>query len=264
MFKKTALFAGLALALTGAAQAEEYSWEVGAGLSGSDVEGIDLGASYFFQPVDDSKGPYREAAFIDRASSVTVVASDSELDNTVDSEDYGIGVRYITAGGGWIIDGRYLRSELSTGPLDVELDAYGLTVGKYIAENTTLEIGYAYSEADGGAEVDSYSAEIQHLMNWGDSGLKLGGGYIYSETDDGGNDLDTYFVDATWYPCKNLGINAGFALADSENGDVDVYSVGAEYFITQHAAVSLAYASEEVDDTNLESDVWRMGVNFRF
>ncbi|MCR9104529.1 MAG: putative porin [Gammaproteobacteria bacterium] len=264
MFKKTALFAGLALALTGTVQAEEYSWEAGAGISGSDVEGFDLGISYFFQPVDDSKGPYREAAFIDRASSVTVFGSDGEVDNSADTEEYGIDVRYITAGSGWIIDAAYARSEASVGGFDAEVDAYGLTVGKYIAENTTLEIGYAYAEDDSGAELDNYGIEIQHLMNWEDSGLKLGGGYVYSETDDGGNDRDTYFVEATWYPCKNLGIGGGYSLADGEFGDTDIYSIGAEYFITEHAAVSLSYLSEEVDDTDLESDVYRVGVNFRF
>ena len=80
MFKKTAIVAGLGLALSAGAQAD-YRWELGAGYSESsidtelrtpagnasddvDAEVWDVYGTWYMETVDTSKGPLGEAAFL--------------------------------------------------------------------------------------------------------------------------------------------------------------------------------------------------------
>ena len=88
MFKKTALVAGIALAMSATAQAE-YQWELGAayatgefdiGDQNPDNDVISGYGSYFINAVDDTKGPLAEAAFLDRASSISILARNANID----------------------------------------------------------------------------------------------------------------------------------------------------------------------------------------
>ena len=87
MFKKTALVAGIALAMSAAAQAE-YQWELGAGYSTGEFDIGDQNpdndvlsgyGTYFIDAVDDTKGPLAEAAFLDRTSSISMFARNRAL-----------------------------------------------------------------------------------------------------------------------------------------------------------------------------------------
>ena len=104
MFKKTAIVAGIGLALSATAQAD-YRWEVGAGYANGTVDtetkntgndqnnnnDADIGSidgTYYMETVDTSKGPLGEAAFLDHASNITLGFTDGEVDLTnSDNED---------------------------------------------------------------------------------------------------------------------------------------------------------------------------------
>ena len=97
MFKKTAIIAGIGLALSATAQAD-YNWQLDAGVARGSVDTEikntpnsnqknsedstigGLGATYFLETVDTSKGPLNEAAFLDHASSVGIRWTTAELD----------------------------------------------------------------------------------------------------------------------------------------------------------------------------------------
>ena len=92
MFKKTALVAGIGLALSVTAQAD-YQWELGGGYQYSETD-IDtrfedgtvetnagaLNGSWYLENVDTSKGPLSEAAFLDHASDITLSGTYGEAD----------------------------------------------------------------------------------------------------------------------------------------------------------------------------------------
>jgi hypothetical protein len=120
MFKKTALVAGIGLALSVTAQAD-YRWELGgdytAGQYSADVktnagnrssDDLDqnvgqLYGTWYMENVDTSKGPLSEAAFLDHASNITLYGKDGELDlNSLDSrlsdedgQSFGFESRYV-------------------------------------------------------------------------------------------------------------------------------------------------------------------------
>jgi len=270
MFKKTALFAGIALATSTAAQAD-YRVEVDTAITGEDVETFALGASAFLQPVDDSKGPLAEAAFTDQASSLSVLALDGETDvdgfpDDMDLEIYSVDARYVTTKtGSWIVDLGYERSE----PGNAEIDTFSIGAGKYIWDTTTLVFTYSNSEPDEGSDVDIYRVDVDHLWIFGnESGLKLHGAYAFEDVDEDdfaeGDDIDVYEFDATWYVLRNLGLGAGYRHTDDDVDEFEEYFFEAEYFISDDVAVGLAYTEGEFDDSGVEVDSWAFTARARF
>lgn len=272
MFKKTAICAGLGLALSAGAQAD-FRFEAGPAITGGDVSSVTLSGTAYLQPVDDSKGPLREAAFISHSSSLTAFYSDGEIDADngpdLDIESYGADVRYVTNKmGSWIVDLAYERDE----PEDLEIDNYSIGLGKYLWDTTTLVFTYTNSDPDEGGDVDAYRLDFDHLFLFAnDGGLKLHAAYAFVDIDDDGefssndnDDIDVYEFDATWYIWRNFGIGAGYRNTDFNVEELEEYFVQAEYFITDKVSVGVAYTEGEFDDTDVETDSYLFTARARF
>jgi opacity protein-like surface antigen len=299
MFKKTAIIAGISLAVSAAAQAQQapqktivtgdtlvvdtYRWEIGGAYNYSELDvgpfdidkwGIDLYGTYFLNDVNTNKGPRSEAAFLDHASSVTLFGGYSELDDVDeleknlggididddDSETYGIGGRYVTKqAGSWIIEGDWRRTK----PAHLEIDTYTIGIGKYITDNTSLVITYADADLDEGGDTDGWSAGLEHFWRLSSGGIKLEGNAGYVNVDDG-DDIDIYNLAGTWYINDNLGFGARYGKFDGGAAEADKYSIFSEWFITRQFAVSLAYDYSELDDTDVDNNAFTIGARYRF
>jgi len=278
MFKKTALVAGIGLALSVNAQAD-YRWELDAGYArgnfdyetknsplniddDNDVDIFSVGGTYFLENVDTSKGPLGEAAFLDHASYFSLGFTDGEIDiSNADDEDgqtYTADMRYVAEGPGWklsgvIVDVGFERAE----PGDREVDTWSLGVGSYITQNTTIVLGYENVNVNNGGDADRWGADIQHFFAFDNGGLMTranGGKTVVSGIDD----PTTWGLGATWYIGNNWGFGFDYTKEDASGFEVDGYSVNAEWFITENFAVELAYSDIEPDDINL-ADVGESG-----
>ncbi|MEE9492168.1 MAG: putative porin [Gammaproteobacteria bacterium] len=106
----------------------------------SEIKGIS--GEFYFNKVDDSKGPLVMAAFVDRASSLIAEYNTTAIDSgniNFDVDEYVLGGRYVSANRGWILGATFNRNEF-----DGDTDhAWDLSLGKYVAENTTLTFSYS-------------------------------------------------------------------------------------------------------------------------
>ena len=299
MFKKTAIIAGMSLAVSVAAQAQEmpqetivtgdtlvtdtYRWEIGGEYNYSELDvgpfdidkwGVDLYGTFFLNDVNTNKGPRSEAAFLDQASSITLFGGYSELDDVDklekdlggikidddDSETYGIGGRYVTKkAGSWIIEGDWRRTK----PAHLEIDIYNIGIGKYITDNTSLIITYSKADLDNGGDTDGWSAGLEHFWDLSSGGIKLEGNAGYVNVDDG-DDIDIYNLAGTWYINDNLGFGARFGKFDGGGAEADKYSIFSEWFINRHIAVSAAYEYTDFDDSDVENKAIIVGARYRF
>jgi len=272
MFKKTALVAGIGLALSIPAHAD-FQWQVDAGYArgsydfdfrnipgvGNAGDSIDkdvynIGGTYFLETVDTSKGPLGEAAFLDHASSLALGFTDGEVDlnrgDDGDGQTYNVDMRYVAEGPGWklsgvIVDVAFQRAE----PSDAEIDTWGLGIGYYITQNTTAVVNYENVSVNNGPEADRWGLDVEHFFAFGNGGLMAranGGKTVISGLDD----PTTWGLGATWYLNNNLGFGADY-VQDEENGfEVQGFRVNAEWFITESLAVDLSYADIQPDDIN--------------
>lgn len=284
MFKKTAITAGLILAASATAQAQQepvvvgdslvdtYRWEIDAGYTAgefsgnfddTDFDAYNIAGSFFLDDVDTTKGPRSEAAFLDHASDVSLFYTYAEIDDNgidVDGDTYGVSGRYVTNASSWIVEGSYARSE----PLDAEIDTYTIGLGKYITDNTTLVATYWNGDVEDGGDTDGYAVGVEHFWHLSsDSGIKLEGNYGFVNVDDA-DDIDIYNVTGTWYVTNDLGFGATYGKFDAGAGEADRYAAFAEWFITRGIAANLSYVHDEVDDTDFETDAITLGATIRF
>lgn len=302
MFKKTAIVAGIGLALSATAQAD-YNWQVGAGYArvtvdqetkntgsdektSNDADIVNLNGTYFLETVDTSKGPLGEAAFLDHASSISLAVTDGEVDfNDADDQDgqrYSFNSRYVAEGpgwklSGWLVDLGYNYFE----PGDAEVNSYNIGIGKYVTPNTTLVLGYTAVDVNSGGNpseqdnTDAVDLALDHFFAFSSGGLKTSAniGRIAVDGDDG-DDIDSYGLGATWYLNNNWGFGANWARLAQDSREVDVYGVNAQWFVTENFAVDLGYAQSNPDDQNnplgtggkleTEIDGFSVGGLFRF
>jgi hypothetical protein len=238
MFKKTAIVAGLGLALSATAQAD-YRWELGAGYAAgsldyetknpktidddNDTDIFDVSATWFMETVDTSKGPLGEAAFLDHASYISLAFSDGEIDiSNADDEE----------------------------PSDQEVDTWSLGVGKYLGQNTTLVLGYDNVSVNNGGDADRWGVELEHFFAFsGNGGIKAranGGKTVVNNVDD----PTTWGVGATWYIGNHFGIGADYNTTDFDGYETDTYAVNAEWFITENFAIDVFYQDIQPDDAD--------------
>ena len=269
MFKKTALIAGIGLALSATAQAD-YRWELGAGYADGNVDtelktdegtrkndnGVDIWDAYgtwYLETVDTSKGPLGEAAFLDHASSLSLNYSDGEADfNSIDNQDgerYGADFRYVAEGPGWKLSG--VIADLGYQRLEVgdseEFDIYNVGVGAYVTQNTTAVLNYKQVNINNGGDLDGYGLTLEHFFGFSSGGLKVSadGGKTVVKGED---DIDTWGLGGTWYLGNNWGISADYATKEWNNREADIWSAGVEWFITENFAVDLAYSEADPED----------------
>lgn len=283
MFKKTAIIAGIALAMSATAQAD-YRWQLDAnagrtnidvGREDGDVDQFGVGGRFYFKDVDTGKGPLGEASFLDQSSYVGAGYKYTDLDDIVedvDGDTYGIGGRYVLPLDSipLIFEADWTRET----PDFSDIDFYRFGFGAYITDNTTIVLSYRTSDVDetndiDPGDIDAYSIDLKHLWHLsGDSAIALKGSYGLIDVEDNeindGDDIDTWKIGGTWYVNKNLGFGLDFSRFDNFGIEEDTYGAMAEWFVTETIGLSLNYAHSEIDDTDVESDAVILSAEMRF
>ena len=187
MFKKTALVAGIGLALSVTAQAD-YRWELGGDYTmgqtdtevkiatpvpvGPDNVDSDVGrlsGTWYMENVDTSKGPLSEAAFLDHASNITVFGSDGEvqLSQIGDTIDLMMKTASATAlkaatspkaRAGSCPAGWWTWATTTSNRATQEIDNFNVGIGNYLTPNTTLVANYGNTSVNNGGDTDALFA----------------------------------------------------------------------------------------------------------
>ena len=255
-----------------------------------DEDSISISGTYYFHDVETNKGPLSVAAFLDRASSISAFYSDGEtdIDGTeisfsgpapmgglfsygygstidftfvspdyeIDTEEYFVSAQYIHAETGWILEASYGYVEQDGDfSIDSEQDIYGIGFGKYIASNTRLMLGYAYTETEvelGTIDETSHSelvnVDLFHVQELGNDtyyDLSLDAGYINPEY---GDDSQAYSLGATYYFTSHIGVGVDVSHVDGDDIDTTSYGISSEWFVTDEFSVSLSYTRTEIDN----------------
>ena len=298
MFKKTAIVAGIGLALSAGAQALEeamvtgdkfidtYRWEIDGfaartnidpGPDDGDVDKYGIGGTFFFHDVDTTKGPRSEAAFLDHASNVSIGYVYTDADDIVedlDGDEYGISGRYVLGLDSipLIFEGAWSRQT----PDFSDIDFYTLGFGAYLTDTTTVVLSYSTSDVDetndiDPGDVDRWEVRAKHMWVFDDQGgVEVEGFYGILDVDcDDCDDPDAYGIEGTWYVNNDLGFGIGLGKEETFGIDSDIYSASAEWFVTPQIGLSLAYEYKETDAVRNQKDDTEfntvlLGARFRF
>lgn len=232
--KSTSISALIALALSSnIALAGTYRAEVtGTYLNQDDIgDTYAASGSYYFQPVDTSNKPLAEAAFLDRASSLTGFVARADIDYydaTADTTGFNLGfyvpntIFYLGAG--------YTHYSFDYPNSDSESDGqWSATLG--VAPLDGLLVTTEYNEDDDGYDPNIHVKYVMALAR--ETALNIEGSVTHN--DNGGN-ATSLLID--YYFTRKFSLGAGYADGDDWNED-DSASLRAKYFITEAFSVGL-------------------------
>jgi hypothetical protein len=267
-FVGSSLVCTLSLAISSIATAQpRYSWEL-SGLEsstdsvGSDFDVASFGASYYFDRVEDSDGPYALAAFFDPATRLSITTDQYDA-----YDSWALSGQYLLDESGWYLGGRYRNDDYND-------DVYGLIAGKYLGPRTTLELAvdtlkqsigtsltcFTQPCPTGSIRTNTTSLSFVHVRDFHSLTYALSGGFTRQEVPTtevnatslpllsvlGVEPVRTYSIETALYPTKNLGVHVGY---DTTAGafESDGYSIGARWFVRRNLAFELSLSNSDLD-----------------
>jgi hypothetical protein len=252
--KNQLLAAAIVSLCSSMALAETYQAEAGIAYDRIDldspnvsVNALSIGGSMYFQPVDDSKGPRMEAAFLSRASNITAAYLNN--DNPLD-DSYGFDARFVIPNG-ITLGANYADTGFDT--------SYSVALGTYLSDHSEVQVSYTSLDD---AELDTLAIayrSVVPLAGQSSLGYTASIGYVDTPVGDDGYELD---ADVTYYLDRNFGLGASASFADQ--GLIDVSSIGAHasYFINPTFFIEGYYKTTDRDGPN--EDSLGIGASIRF
>jgi hypothetical protein len=241
--------------LSSVALADTYRAEAGLNYDNTDadnasssVDTYTLGGSVYFKPVDDSKGPRAEAAFLSRSSSVSATYADSD-DNVFD-KTYTADTR-VVLGNGTILEAGYANFDYDK--------AYKIGVGTYLSDHSDVTLSYTTSDLSNVNILGATYHSVVKLAGTSSLGYSVGAGYVDLPNGENGYTVD---ADATYYFNPNLGLGGLFGYTDNDSYNTTSYGLQASYFITPAFFVKGYAKTTDYDGPN--EDSYGIGASVRF
>lgn len=262
----------------------------------TDDDAFRLAGTWHFDGVSISSGPRSRAAFLSRASAVSIsyTRGDSDSVFAVTSSDPGFpsfsdqssdtrnnlsaNLRWVWAESGWYgLAGLTMAElELDAGPFSSTFDGDGYTlgVGKYLGAQTALELRVLrqISDTSGPAIIGGDSSSTDAALGFLHIGA-LGATWQYgtditlATTGRGASD-GSYNARLSLYPSRPLafGIEIAGALQDASDVSTD-YEVFASWFPNDGLGLSARYgwiSLDEPGDSDIDQYSFGIDVSFRF
>ena len=258
-------------ALPWAANAGEYQFDLDTralstelnGGQGADQELETYGATatIYFKPVDDSKGPFSQAAFLSRASSVAISSLRTEGDFRQQSVDL-TGVfwnRMIVAAE--YTDVKSLpEPELQLGilvPNRNDNESYSLGVGVYITGQQTLTASYRRVEvANTNNDDEEYNLAYKWLYDDPDKGMRgIDAAVSYGE------DIFSWQLGFDFFPTNQFSVGGGVFGENGSSNDEQGFVFGVDYFFTSRFHLGLQTSRVNFDQGNEFDNIQSHSVN---
>jgi len=299
------ILAPAALVFTGYAAADTFDYEVRAGYQdatsdfssttqigntrgSSDTDSFNLGGSWYFAGLSDDEGPRSRAAFLSRASSLSLAYAQSDgsslstfpdpmlppARSKTSSDDYSARFRYVGKQSGWY--GMAGVSRLETefkaqtgGPIVVisdEVDAtlYNLGVGKYLGKSTAIDLNVFRADTDG-SDTTNYALRLTHIGNIGQD-WQYGLGVSASQSDLDGDD-GTYGARFSLFPTRDFEFGVGITHRDSDFFGGESYNGFLSWFARPNVELTASYTEDNPDTSpglKLDGSATAIGASIRF
>lgn len=212
------LLSSVALADTYQAEAGLFYNNTDADTMASDYDTYGINASIFLKPVDDSKGPRLEAAFLDRASGISVQYSDPD-DIPVD-ETYAVQGRYVL-GNGTILEAGYADFDID--------ESFHIGLGTYLSDTSAVMLRYSETDDSDVQRLEASYKAVAKLAGTSAVAYSVSAGLVDVPHQDTGY---SFGGEATYYFNQNFGIGATVSFQDLDSGDIESYGLQASYFFT--------------------------------
>lgn len=263
--KKVLLATAIAALSISAAQA--YQVELNGGVlynstdipgGNSEITGLGVDGTYYFNPVQAKSGPLAEAAFIERASNVRAGYGYAQNDDfDVKSDSFNVGGEFYVPNSDFYAAASLGRTNTKLkGFKQVGVNNYSLEVGLLPITNLLVAVGVVGVDSKGSDETDP-TIRAKYLTKLNNNDVNLEGNAQF------GDNSDHYGISGDLYLDRTLSVGASFDLNTVDNADDDYsFGVNARKFIDQNISVQAGVAVGEVG--NNDNFGLTLGGTYRF
>ena len=219
---------------------------------GAQQETYRLRNTFYFKTIDTAQAIYQEAAFLNKASSISLsVANNEETLSSIDDSCCA-----------WGVDGKYILSERfifqaaynSNSINGVDETNLGLGAGFYINDTTSFVVGFTQKDIDD-ADKDFNTTSISLKSVIDVDGEKTAVGDLTASVSEnvGANTVIELDGSMDYYFTPRFSLGGRFVASLPNNGnDTNTYGIQARYFIADSFSVGASFATtifQEEDDT---------------
>lgn len=255
--KKLAIASALLSTLAFVGTAHAYQAEVSGNYNyldpdyGDGVSVFGASGTYYFNPVQTRNSPLAEAAFLDRASSVSVAGAYGDNDGTKNSS-IGVSGEYYVPNSDFYLGAGIARDENKIKNYsDNKTTRYNAEVGYLPAPGLLVAVGLqGYDQEDGGDDVDP-TLRAKYVTQVGQHDVNLEARGVF-----GDDDNKQYYLAGDYYIDKTLSVGADYQ--KDKATDLDQWGVTAKKFLNEQVSVDgrLGFG----DDYN----TYTVGASYRF
>ncbi|WP_374296852.1 putative porin [Acinetobacter sp.] len=243
--------------------ANAYQFEVGAGAgyldpdNGDSGSQFDLGGTYYFNPVQDKNAPLAEAAFVNRASNVSVSATFQDQGDDEEHNRYGAGVEYFVPNSDFFIGGNVAQNKFENDDEDSDNDltTYGVEVGYLPVPNLLIAAGVKGYEDDRDNDGVDPTLRAKYVTQIGDNAVNLEAGAAFG-------DLDEYNLAADYFIDNTFSIGADYYSNDlTDNSE---FGINARKFISQQTSLEGRVGFGDTGDSDNDYNTFGIAAKHRF
>ena len=242
--------------------ANAYQFEVGAGAgyldpdNGDSGSQFDLGGTYYFNPVQDKNAPLAEAAFVNRASNVSVGATFQDQGES-EHNRYGAGVEYFVPNSDFYVGGNIAQNtyEYDDVDLDNDLTTYGVEVGYLPVPNLLIAAGVKGYEDDRDNDGVDPTLRAKYVTQLGDNAVNLEAGASFGDLEEFNLAAD-YFIDNTF--------SIGADYYSNDLTDNSEFGINARKFISQQTSLEGRVGFGDTGDSNNDYNTFGIAAKHRF
>jgi hypothetical protein len=238
--KKILLATAIAALSISAAQAYQVELNGGAAYQSidvpggnSDLYGVGVGGTYYFNQVSGRSGPLAEAAFIERASNVSAAyayAQNNDFD--LKTNNLNVAGEFYVPNSDFYAAGSIGRSVAKVkGFKQVGANDYSLKVGILPISNLLLTVGVARVDTKNDDQTDP-TISAKYLTKIGNNDVNFEGNAQF------GDNSDHYGVSGDYYLDRTFSVGASFDLDTVDHADDDYsFGINARKFIAENISV---------------------------
>ena len=241
----------------------------------SEITGYGLSATYYFQKINTNDKPLAEAAFLEKASSISMPAGYTDLEvggSEANGPRYGLELTYVHPGYSLYTNASFTTMDAefdAPASGDITQDEYTLAVGMFVQDDLLVAFEYGHEEF----EVLGYNPENDIYTVYGKWVKKNGQGTAYNleanigmdQYDDGTTDGSNTIIGAAgdYYFNPRLSVGGGLTLNSGDNvsDEGNTYSLRSSIFFNPQYSLRASYETF-VADNDGEEDIDMISLNF--
>lgn len=237
-------------------------------IGSTDIDILSLNVKAYTAPIDDSKGPLAEAAFLNQASYFEARYESADFDTRTgdfDGDSLSLGGRLVDPTGSNIIEASYSTGDSTFFPVDGDSEELYVGVGKYLDPNSSFIFSYRYVDLDPTVvgDGDTISGDYKQVLSLaGGQDANIEAKISYTDADRGDSFI-TLQAGGDYYMAKNMSVGTTFGITSKGDNDATIISFRGEYFLQNNIAVSASFETIDFDNTS-DRDTISLGVRSRF